>query len=853
VAVPPKPVVTRLGSSVSCLRRPVSAGFRELALLFSLGLSFVLAGGSTAGGFVENLGQFSSEVRYLARCQGADVYLTDQAVVFDLRLAGHALWMRFQDGNVAPRFESLDERPARFSYFSGNDPTTWRGGVASYGAVTIRDLWPGFDLRLRLEGDQLVYEVDPAAPGVSSEAPSVTWLGVHTVRAGGDGVLRLAVPGAILTDSPHGGVGAAEERAELDRKAATGGGGEWRGRCEAAWSRAPRSAMLGQATQLPVGVERTLAWTTEAKARANGPTLGPRPDELGAEEGQGGRRDPIPSPLDWSTFIGGSNNDYAHAMELALQDCPVLVGYTKSANFPTTAGAYDRTHAGHYDAYVAKSSPDASTLLWATFIGGSAEDRPFSTVIDHLQRVVLVGGTYSADFPTTAGAYDRALAGARDVFVCRLSGDGRSLLWSTYLGGGGEECSWTVTLDSSDRPVLVGRTNSTDFPTTDGAFARTCAGGTDGFAAKLSTDGSTVVWSTYLGGSVFDTANLVVMAPGDRPLISGTTTSSNFPVTEGTVGPANSGAADAFLVRLTEDAAALELGTYLGGWYNEENNGLALLPDGRIVLAGMTASPNFPVTPGAYDTEYADLGDVFVTELDPQARTVLWSTYLGGADLDVAMPVTVDAQGCLLVTGETSSPDFPTTADAFDRTYAGARDIFVCRLDPTGSGLLWSTFAGGSQWESGWDLEIDSAGGVQIAGATRSTDFPTTPGAYDRTYGGGEEDSYLMRFIIPAASAVPPPRADREIAPDPRVVVCPNPFNSSLSFEAPGASFAHVRLVDVLGRTVTSAEAGSLIRQGDSWLWQVADRGGHALRPGVYWLLLDGRQRIPGPRVTCVR
>ncbi|MFH1219359.1 MAG: FlgD immunoglobulin-like domain containing protein [Candidatus Eisenbacteria bacterium] len=385
-----------------------------------------------------------------------------------------------------------------------------------------------------------------------------------------------------------------------------------------------------------------------------------------------------------------------------------------------------------------------SSLLWSTFLGGGSEDDGYSLVLDASGNPIITGHTFSSDFPTTPGAYDTSHNGAEDVFVAKLAASGSTLFWSTFLGGSSDEYGVSLVLDASGNPVVTGRTVSTDFPTTPGAYD-TSFNGSDGegdvFVAKLSSSGSTLVWSTFLGGSRYDYGWSLALDESDNPVVTGYTGSSDFPTTPGAYDTSFSGYPDVFVAKLSASGSTLLWSTFLGGGSADEgeDRGYSLVLDasGNPIVTGVTWSSDFPTTPGAYDTSFNGDCDAFVTKLSSSGSTLLWSTFLGGRSCEEGYSLVLDASGNPVVSGATLSSDFPTTPGAYGTSYNGGWcDVFVTKLSSSGSTLLWSTFLGGSSYEYGYSPVLDASGNTVVTGYTGSTDFPTTPGAYDTSHNG---------------------------------------------------------------------------------------------------------------------
>jgi hypothetical protein len=326
------------------------------------------------------------------------------------------------------------------------------------------------------------------------------------------------------------------------------------------------------------------------------------------------------------------------------------------------------------------------------------------------------------------------------------------LFYSTYLGGNAFDVGSSIAVDSAGNAYVTGFTNSSNFPTTAGAFHTTFGGSFDAFVTKLNPTGSGLVYSTYLGGSGQDIGRAIAVDAARNAYVTGLTNSSNFPTTAGAFQTAyGGGSQDAFVTKLNRTGSALVYSTYLGG--SDVDDGFSIFVDavGNAYLSGGTNSANFPTTPGAFQTTNAGGFDAFVTKLNPTGSAPLvYSTYLGGSGDDGGNPVViaVDAFGNAYVSGATNSTNFPTTAGAFQTTYGGGiLDAFVTKLNPTGSApLVYSTYLGGSGEDSSTGIAVNAAGNAYVTGGTFSTNFPTTPGAFQTTFGAGSFHAFVTKF-----------------------------------------------------------------------------------------------------------
>jgi len=393
-------------------------------------------------------------------------------------------------------------------------------------------------------------------------------------------------------------------------------------------------------------------------------------------------------------------------------------------------------------------------LRWSSFLGEVGDDMITDVAFAATGEVVVVGTTTSSAFPTTPGAHDPALGGGADAFVTRFAYAGTTLIFSTYLGGSGNDLATALCLAPSGEIWVTGETSSSDFPTTAGVWDSTYGGGVDIFLARLDAAGTTLLASTYLGAGGDDRARGLALAPGGAPVICGSSNSPSFPTTPGAFDRFYSGGTysggDAVVTRFAPDLTTLDFSTWLGGSGNEQATDLAVGADGSVTVGGSTSSSDFPTTAGVFDGTHngpSTSSDGFVCRLEGDGSALRWSTYLGGTDSDQLEGLAVEVGGEVIAVGSTSSDDFPTTAGALEDTYQGYGDAFVSRLDQNGTSLHFSTYLGGYDTDRALDVELDQSGLAAVTGATFSPDFPVTPWGFDDSL-NNPPDSYLADAFV---------------------------------------------------------------------------------------------------------
>jgi hypothetical protein len=427
-----------------------------------------------------------------------------------------------------------------------------------------------------------------------------------------------------------------------------------------------------------------------------------------------------------------------------------------------TYGFHVAAYNNHYPLII-----DPVLLDYSTYLGGEDYDVGYGIAVDSGGNAYVTGYTNSdtPGFPTTPGG-QTANAGGYDAFVTKLAPAGNATVYSTYLGGEGNDYGYSIALDSGDNAYVTGRTSSNSspgfFPTTPGAYQTASGGGYDAFVTKLSPAGNALVYSTFLGGGAYDEGDGIAVDSGGNAYVTGYTSSNSspgfFPTTPGAYQTASGGDYDAFVTKLASTGNALVYSTYLGGEGIDAGYDIAVNSGGNAYVTGYTdsSSPGFPTTPGANQTANAGYSDAFVTKLSKAGNALVYSTYLGGEMGDEGMDIALDSGGNAYVTGGTysSSPGFPTTPDAYQTAKAGETDAFVTKLSSAGNALVYSTYLGGEDGDVGYGIAVDSGGNAYVTGGTSSDTpgFPTTPGAY-QTANAGFSDAFVTKiggFTVPA-------------------------------------------------------------------------------------------------------
>lgn len=362
-------------------------------------------------------------------------------------------------------------------------------------------------------------------------------------------------------------------------------------------------------------------------------------------------------------------------------------------------------------------------LEYATYLGGSDDSFGQKIVVDDEGNTYITGRTNSTDFPTQDALQPTYAGGSNDAFITKINADGSALIYSTYLGGSGDDRGRAIAIDTVGNAYVTGRTNSLDFPLQNPLQPVYGGGDFDGFISKLNADGSALIYSTYFGGSgTGDVRGIAVDTTGNA-YVSGRTNSLDFPVVNALQPTYGGDPFDGFVVKVNAAGSAFIFSTYLGGNDDDDASDIAIDEDNNIYVTGFTTSTNFPLANPLQSTLNGPQ-DIFISKIAADGSAFIYSTYLGGSNEDRGRDITVDTDGNAYITGDTNSLDFPVK-DAVQSTYGGgSEDAFVTKINPDGSALIYSTYLGGSGEDRGRGIDVGPGNNAYVTGFTSSTDFP---------------------------------------------------------------------------------------------------------------------------------
>jgi pimeloyl-ACP methyl ester carboxylesterase len=381
------------------------------------------------------------------------------------------------------------------------------------------------------------------------------------------------------------------------------------------------------------------------------------------------------------------------------------------------------------------------SLLYAGFLGGSGWDEGRGIAVDAAGNAYVTGFTWSRNFPAVVGPDTSYNGGDYDAFVAKVNPSGTGLVYAGFLGGSDIDEGNSIAVDADGNAYVTGGTISRNFPAVVGPDT-SHNGDYDAFVAKVNPSGTGLVYAGFLGGSDIDWGNSIAVDADGNAYVTGRTDSRNFPAV---VGPDTSynGSRDAFVAKVNPSGTGLVYAGFLGGSNWDVGSDIAVDADGNAYVTGRTDSRNFPAVVGP-DTSYngGDY-DAFVAKVNRSGTALLYAGFLGGSDIDWGNSIAVDADGNAYVTGGTLSSDFPAVVGPDTSYNVGNHDAFVAKVNPSGTGLVYAGFLGGSNWDVGSDIAVDADGNAYVTGGTLSSDFPAVVGP-DTSY-NGSRDAFVAK------------------------------------------------------------------------------------------------------------
>ena len=376
-------------------------------------------------------------------------------------------------------------------------------------------------------------------------------------------------------------------------------------------------------------------------------------------------------------------------------------------------------------------------LIGGTFLGTGDLETIFGVATDTDDNIYVMGYTRSPNFPTTPGTNSPPVEGY-DVFVTKFDPLLRELIYSATIGGWRHEVPSAMTVDEDGFAYVVLKTQSDDFPTTNGSYQEELNGSVNTVVFKLNQDGSDLVFSTYIGGNITAEFRDIELDENRNIYLAGDKN-------------------NVVLLKLSADGSELLASIEFGGSDRDVTSSITLDEQGNVFIIGSTKSQDFPTTSGCFESEKggnnltnSEAYDAYIMKLSGDFTKILYSTFLGGDASDSGGGIAVDNLGCMIVTGSTGSENFTTTPGCINSIYNGSGGMFISKLNPNGSALIYSTYISSNDDKSVWGSEIvlDSKGNACIGGNTYSNTFPTTPGCFQPMNPGGGNHGYGTLIVV---------------------------------------------------------------------------------------------------------
>jgi hypothetical protein len=719
--------------------------------------------------FIENKGQWHPDVLYLTRMGGLDVWITKYGVNYtfykiektpnakqaehlpgkfnreleDVTLLGHRVLMKLQNHNSSPQREGKQKQEGYYNYFIGNDSSKHATYVGLYKEAVVKNVYNGIDLRYYFDKGYVRYD--------------------FVVHPGADpSQIRFSLEGEDKEYLKNGALCYTTRFGEVQMQDLF------------VYQQGDKKQVQAKFTQ------QNGVWQFQVNNYDKTQPL-------------------IIDPLIYSTYIGGSSIELGNDIAIDNTGNAYITGATGSTNYDITPGAFQTTYGGGvYDAFVTKLNSTGTALIYSTYIGGSNTngDAGFSIAIDNSGNAYITGWTFSTDYYVTPGAFQTTNGGFSDVFVSKLNSTGTALIYSTYIGGSDNDYGTGIAIDGTGNAYITGSTGSTNYDITSGTFQTTNGGFTDVFVTKLNSTGSGLIYSTYIGGSDNDVGYSIAIDGSGNAYITGTTYSTDYDITSGafqtTFGGGNT---DVFVCKLNSTGTALIYSTYIGGSNTDVGFAIALDGSGNTYITGYTYSTDYDITAGAFQTINGGFADVFVTKLNITGSGLIYSTYIGGGSVESGYSIAIDGSGNAYITGYTDSTDYDITPGAFQTTNEGSKDVFVTKLNSTGTALIYSTYIGGSDEDWGYSIAIDGSGNAYITGKTYSTNYDITAGSFQTTKGGGF-DVFVTKldFLTTGVETL----VNKEVL----FSIFPNPNSGTFTIQVSKAGV--FELMDVTGKVINT-------------------------------------------------
>lgn len=648
--------------------------------------------------FIENKGQWDSQVKYLDQSKNTNAWILNSGnILFDFYrieetnqeekvnskfestsgiIKGNRILFEWQ-GSSSVQLYSSNKTETYHNYFIGNDTSKYATNVGLFSEVLGKELYQGINIKYYFDNNNIRYDLI-VSPNADVNQINLSIKGANEIKI--DAFGNIAIETSI-------GI---------------------------------------------VKMKDLYVYELETKKQITCKWVLSNNNVLKLEIGKYDKsKTLIIDPLVYSTYLGGTVNDISRGIKVDKYGRAYIAGEAM-LNFDLTVGAYQTTYGGGgSDAFVSKINSAGSALIFSTYLGGNGLDAGHSIDIDTLGNIYIAGETSSLNFPVSAGAVQPAFMGSSmNGFITKINAAGNSIIYSTYLGGSTTNRIYGIAIDKQKNAYVTGVTTSSNFPITAGAFQTTLSGSQDAFITKINTTGTSLIYSTYVGGSSDEFAYGIDVDNQQYAYIIGHTLSTDYDITTGALQNTHAGGVyDCFLTKINVSGNALVYSTYLGGIYADYAKCIVVDDKANAYVGGFTGGSGFPISSSSFQTTQNGSGDGFVIKIDSLGTSVVFSTFIGGFGLDEVLGICLDKFYNVYVSGRTIAADFPLSANAYQNTLSnfGYQDVFVSKISPFGTNLYYSSYFGGGDEDISYGIAVDNIGDIYFTGETKSLDYDLTP------------------------------------------------------------------------------------------------------------------------------
>ena len=726
--------------------------------------------------FIQNNGQVDERVRFYEKGSGHSTFFTRRGIYLALINGLHSPVIdqgledrnqKQEDGyseirnpkseivrlvplgaNKTPEIVAEGLQEGRVNYFTGNDPEKWKTNIPTYQSVIYKDIYKGVDMKFYGNNRQMEYDII-VKPGTSPSRVQLLYQGIEELKVTEEGNLEVSLKeGNIVQKKPYVYQEINGKRVEVAGKF----------KIHNSKSETQNSTLVSRHTKhfaygfqvasynknYPLVIDPTLvystylggsgtdygksiavdsngnAYITGYTSSSNFPIASAIYGTYKAEDAFVTKINTSGNSLVYSTYLGGWRTDRADGIAVDASGNVYITGYTNSFDFPmkNPLSTGKMNIGGQTDAFVTKIDASGS-LVYSTYLGGDEPDYGWGIAADTSGNAYVTGFTISVNFPTTASAFNRTFNGWREAFVTKIDASGSSYVYSGFLGGISYDEGYGIAVDTAGNAYVTGYTNSSNFPTVSPIYAAKSAF-LDAFVTKIAASGSSIVYSTFLGGNGYDYGYGIAVDTAGNAYVTGRTASTTFPTASPIYGYL-SGSWDAFVTKINDTGSSLVYSTYMGGSSSDSGYSIAVDPEGNGYITGSTGSTNFPTASAIYGSKKRN-DDAFVTKIDSTGSSLVYSTFLGGNSTDTGEGIAVDATGNAYIAGTTYSTNFPT-ASAIYGNKKGNSDVFVTKIttDTTPPTVSSTSPASGAT-----DVAINSTIAVTFSEAIDATTINTS-------------------------------------------------------------------------------------------------------------------------------